>query len=306
MLRVLHEYVVPDGCTIRYVSQVPAGGRCVLLNCWERHWINEIFSFSHDLIFRNVLVLNTWDPYEDILRSISDHGRMILVIIDERDHFPRALLPQFGAVIRVGFDYGSYPPNTITIPLYVPSPILAARSWQLWFSNAQSRISVFVSGSEPRKYLWSFAGDGHKNHERREMLAAFSSIFPRRKHVFQGWLPPDALDPHNYATLLRESVFIPCPRGNFHVECYRPYEAAYLGAIPVVISDYYAKQFEAPFLIAPDWFDAAHQIVALQKDHSRLASLQRAVTSWISILPAITRTKLSEHLISRKLHPTHP
>jgi hypothetical protein len=298
MLRVVHEDAVPGGWTIRYASQF-----------WERYWINEIFSFPHNLKFRDVLVINTWHPYEEILRSIPDQGNMILVIVDEQDGFPRELLPQFGAVIRVGFHNGGYPPNTTTIPLYVPVPVLrAARSWKLWFSNARSRILVGVSGSEQRKYLWSFAGDGHKNREREEMLTAFSSIFPGRQHIFQGWLPPDALDPHRYTSLLRESVFVPCPRGSLQIECYRAYEAAYLGAIPVVISDYYAKQFDAPFLIAPDWREAARQIVALQKERSHLASLQRAVTDWISALPAITRAKLREHLIrsEAKTGPTHP
>jgi hypothetical protein len=160
MIQVLHEHVIAGGCALRYLSQARR-------EFWERRWINEVFSFGHDLRFREVLVLNTWDPYEDLLRSVTDHGRLILVIIDERDHFPRALMRQFGAVIRVGFDYGDYPPNTLTIPLYLPEPT---------FLEAGDR--TFSSDFDSRTYLWSFAGDGHKNRDRREMLSAFSPSVP--------------------------------------------------------------------------------------------------------------------------------
>jgi hypothetical protein len=171
---------------------------------WERHWINEVFSFGHDLRIREVLVLNTWDPYEDLLRSVTDHGRLILLIIDERDHFPRALMRQFGAVIRVGFDYGDYPPNTLTIPLYLPEPT---------FREAGCR--TLSSDFDSRPYLWSFAGDGHKNRERREMLSAFSPIRPGHKHIFRGWLPPIALQPRDYAALIRDSIFVPVRQAPF-------------------------------------------------------------------------------------------
>ena len=131
------------------------------------------------------------------------------------------------------------------------------------------------------------------------MVSAFSPILPGHKHIFRGWLPPVALQPRDYAALIRDSIFVPCPTGTIHVECYRAYEAAYLGAIPVVTSDYYAKYFEAPFPKAPNWHDAAQQVLELQQDLPRLSSLQRAVSTWISTLPAATRSNVHVHLMRR-------
>ncbi len=164
----------------------------------------------------------------------------ILILNDEENRVPIKLLEKFKIVIRVVFARGVYPSNVITVPLYVPMITMP-------FSG------YFAAREQHVKDAWCFAGDGYKNEDRRSMLKAFSSISPNVVHSFHGWLPQNALQPADYAHMLSNSLFVPCPAGTHHVECYRAYEACRLDSIPVVTSTYYNELFDAPFPTASNW-----------------------------------------------------
>ena len=103
--------------------------------------------------------------------------------------------------------------------------------------GTKSHFTEFLTPRPPqdRKYRWSFAGEIKG---RRVKMHAGMSAVPGG-HVFRTrqWDDPNALTTRQYAELMCESVFVPCPRGNESVDCFRVYEALEAGAIPLVEDD---------------------------------------------------------------------
>jgi hypothetical protein len=97
--------------------------------------------------------------------------------------------------------------------------------------------SGFCSGLVPRKitereYSWSFAGQ--LKGSRYEMIEYAKCIPGGKYHATNQWNDPNGLTTKDYATLLSNTVFSPCPIGNFSVDCFRVYESLEAGAIPII------------------------------------------------------------------------
>ncbi len=97
--------------------------------------------------------------------------------------------------------------------------------------------SGFCNGLVPRKinereYLWSFAGQ--LKGSRYEMIEYAKCIPGGKYHATNQWNDPNGLTTKEYAALLSNTVFSPCPIGNFSVDCFRVYESLEAGAIPIV------------------------------------------------------------------------
>jgi hypothetical protein len=97
--------------------------------------------------------------------------------------------------------------------------------------------SGFCNGLVPRKiserdYSWSFAGQ--LKGSRYEMLEYAQRIPGGKYHETSQWNDPNGLTTKEYAALLSNTVFSPCPIGNFSVDCFRVYESLEAGAIPII------------------------------------------------------------------------
>lgn len=251
---------------------------------WESHWIEGLFEFTYLKNHLRVIVINTlFDPVASILDGIPDPSRVGIVIIDESNQFPIREMRRFLFVIRVGFAYHSYPANTMTVPLYLPYP-----------TYEKAHCLQVMPGQ--RKFIWSFAGDATKNNDRRSMINLFNGLAPNSCHLHEGWMPESSLSPEQYCQEIKDSVFIPCPSGNLHVECYRAYEAAYLGAIPIVRTDYYRKNFNAPFLQARSWSVALKLAKDIVINGDLLNTKRNQVSHWIASLPSVIKSRVSLHL----------
>ncbi len=139
-----------------------------------------------------------------------------------------------------------------------------------------------------RKYTWSFAGEisRHKPH-RYEILEVLKDVKEYFTFVTDdfGKSIHGALGPKEYCDLMNDSVFVPCPRGNRSLDCFRDYEAAMYGAIPVVVGP--AKEikktfgsFHAPFLYASSWKEAKVKMHSLLEKPEELQRMSDALIAW--------------------------
>jgi len=126
-----------------------------------------------------------------------------------------------------------------------------------------------------RQYRWCFVGA--MKADRAEAVRAFESWGP----CFR-----DACPPHELARAYQDSVFIPCPRGNVKMDCFRNYEATICGAIPVV-AGCSKREFQGSFadVALPPWVHArtwrrARMICEDLERTNALNELQRANLKW--------------------------
>ena len=201
---------------------------------------------------------------ELIFATAARNGWTGLVVVDEAATVSDEDCSRFRFVVRVGF--GQYfnpprsptelweqPPNTVVVPLGLPSPQLQQGPAQRDGSKA-ARLRPMLD----RRYAWSFLGRV-QNLQRSEMLENMLTVpgeyFRWDLHNLS-WAEglANGLPPADYATILADSRLAPSPVGNSHPECYRTYEALQAGALPLVDTDYYWVVFRAPFFqVNSDW-----------------------------------------------------
>jgi len=135
-----------------------------------------------------------------------------------------------------------------------------------------------------RRHRWCFVGNLAST--RGLMVRQLENIKPRYLHITgtrgqsATWLTPD-----EYLSVLRDSIFVPCPMGNVNLESFRLYEALDCGAIPIVerrpFLDYFTQLFGPhPLPSVCHWEEARSVIHSLCSDPVRLQDKQVEIREW--------------------------
>jgi hypothetical protein len=119
-----------------------------------------------------------------------------------------------------------YTPNTIHIPL--------------GYTNG---CKVF---NESKVLNWSFFGEIKT--DRQQMLDEFHKI---SKNFVGRSVPKDLM-----CKIYSKSIFVPCGRGNFSLDCFRLYEASMNGSIPVVVGPKEEIEYTFMYEENPPWIFA--------------------------------------------------
>ena len=146
-----------------------------------------------------------------------------------------------------------------------------------------------------RRYVWSFAGHTGKR-SRTEMLNAMSWVEGGHVHATSAPNPrtltpeqrdasdaPLAID--DYARLLSDTIFAPCPGGWENLDSFRVCESLEAGCIPIVerrpFYDYFRHLFgDHPMLTVTSWSEAPALIASLVKDRGALDRRRVACERW--------------------------
>jgi hypothetical protein len=153
----------------------------------------------------------------------------------------------------------------------------------------------------------SFVFLGTMKHERQAvMLPALQTLqgrnFIRKSTSFQA-----ATKYFNRSTIViyKNTVFAPCPKGNFNPECLRLYDAIEWGCIPLIKryrdsaynEDYFDKLLgRHPIPTFDDWSEAADFANALLSESAALDALQDRVFTWWHGFKASLRTIVASKL----------
>jgi hypothetical protein len=146
-----------------------------------------------------------------------------------------------------------------------------------------------------RPHLWCFAGNLYKR-SRAAMMAAMSDVEGGYVHrtnspnpaiaaTGEGAGPEAPLPIGDYAKLMSDSIFAPCPAGWENLDSFRVCEALEAGCIPIVerrpFFDYFRHLFgEHPMLTVTDWSEAPQMIDGLRNNAAALEAKRAACADW--------------------------
>lgn len=169
-----------------------------------------------------------------------------------------------------------YTNNTLVIPLgYING-----------FYNRESKIKPI----KDRKYYWSWVG--FLKSDRYEMINTFWRIWGNITICNANIPTKEVFD------IYSDSIFVPCGRGNFSLECFRNYEATISGAIPVVVGsqeelDYtYGFEEKPPWIYAHSWQEALGKCQEIQFNSDKLQEMQNENIAWWNRMMKLIQDKV--------------
>lgn len=194
------------------------------------------------------------------------------------------LLTHFSPLVLRQYSYSNYLrfKNLLHIPLGYMHKM---------FEDDYEKIEV--KPVDQRQYKWSFVGAMKK--DRTEMIVKFRNIKPYKF---------EKMSAQQMRDLYRDSIFVPNGRGNFHLDCFRLYEATICGAIPVVVGNAneirttFSVLGEPPFLYCVNWNDAVLRCYQLLQEEGmvELKKMQKALIDWWSSEINMIRERIDQAL----------
>jgi hypothetical protein len=168
--------------------------------------------------------------------------------------------------------------------------------------SGRSSLEMAIKPLETRSYTWSFVGA--EKSDRTCMLQLFRQYFPKHYCVASPKNEPVkflAVDPSCMCEVYQNSIFVPNGRGWVSLDCFRLYEAAICGAIPVVVGSeqeiagafHYAGNMP-PFIYARTWEDAVRACNDLLLNPPALYAKQAAILSWWREMMQSLRGKIAD------------
>jgi hypothetical protein len=249
---------------------------------WSADWIEHVFSkvphrtitdYSQtEIIHRSLIVYNaTVDITDYVQKAVTEGVSFGLIhISDEWDRDDTDVYKHAKVVLRNYYkDLG---PNVINFPLGMMT------GWP---------YDLEIKNTEDRTYTWSFSG--HVDKTTRPEMARWMSTVPNGKSYFkkcgEEWGPflGHALNPAQLAEMYNDSIFVPCPQGNYSIDSYRVTETLAAGALPIVErSTYWTKLFGAdhPLLEIDSWSNAPALIATMLSDKGALDTKRIHAHNW--------------------------
>jgi hypothetical protein len=285
LLRLLRDIRSDPLPPLKLVWQIP------LERCWEMDWLRSLLSPLHvgeivdgrhqefhdgSIIVDNHLTASKRAYYFEMLKR--GHRFALVHLSDE----------------RYIDDYGAYSLANVVIRNYwcrLHAADLRVLTVPLGVMNGFK-----VTARKPardRRYTWSFAGNIEKS-SRRAMIDTLSSIDGGRVHGSNSngpWLLRGAANPTqplaiaDYAQLMEDTIFAPCPSGWQNLDSFRVCEALEAGCIPIVERrpsyDYFRHLFgDHPMIAVSAWNEAPAAIAQLRADPNALEQRRLACETW--------------------------
>lgn len=147
-----------------------------------------------------------------------------------------------------------------------------------------------------KKYIWCFAGQIHEQGKRAKMIDSLKACNGKYYlHVAEGWQSENCLSTREYKSIMADSIFIPCPRGNTSVDTFRLYEALEVGSIPIIEkSDYWNNLLgEHPLIETASWSNTSSDINMLLENPNWIKEHSKEVLSWWSEYKEQLKQKIS-------------
>jgi hypothetical protein len=222
-----------------------------------------------------------WQEQVEWINTISKTGKKFSIIHLSDEHCKDPIdfykYSNVKAVIRF-YPRQDLPKNTIVLPL--------GYHWQ-----KRGEVPLLSS----RSYIWSFCGTGW--FKRAEELKALQCIEPNYSEFYPDWNYKNQKSETDYINLLKNTCFVPCPRGN-NLETYRIYEALECGCIPVFTElPEVLDGSRVPFLVADSWSQMVNVIHELYSNKYALEKYyMNLLDSWKEYKNRL-RTRVTELLV---------
>jgi len=154
-----------------------------------------------------------------------------------------------------------------------------------------------------KHYVWSFAGDVNKL-SRKEFVQVFSCISPHKIYSTSTWNDPNKLEAHSYLQLLKHSVFVICPPGNFNIDTFRFYECLEANVIPVSLECTDVQDFDYWTCLFKDFSNDinVNEICILGKTwQEALKKMKQAIATPLIAASMVRKGKVFWNFVKQKL-----
>ena len=281
---------------------------------WERDWLNLIFQKLGDVRHVHDLDVHGKGKYSYC------GERSIVVYSGDRDNEKAAKLKQYlksnkqKLIVlfhlsdeRLKADDSFYGYARLVIRNYFKSYLVRRNVIFAPLGCTNGKLQRFQDSHETlltRGLAYNFMGSvGGTKKDREKMISVFSQLrVPGFVHVSsKDGSRGDEIDSVEYCKILEDSVFTLCPRGNRSLDCFRNYEAAMYGSIPVVVatSAEFEKAFacfQAPFLRYSSWEEASEGVKRLLMEPEKTVELGSNLQRWILSYPDRIAKQIRDYL----------
>lgn len=247
------------------------------LKCYVEDSIHVVSSNGHPL-----------SHYEDYFKNCRQRFKNIVLVhlSDEWFSGTYSLYRYFDAVVRNFHTYLADGHGILTIP------------------EGYSNGTATNGNSKPadqRRYAWSFIGELKAS--RIKMVQCMKGFEPKLLIQTSSISDPNGkkLSKSEFDSVLRNSVFSPCPMGNVILETWRFYESLELGCIPLAECrrslDYFRNLLGPhPIPTFRTWQDARRYAETLFADKRQLLAKQEEISSWWGLYKEEVRSDLQTHI----------
>ena len=242
---------------------------------WETDWIEYLFrNVTHNTITdyqlnteidNCVIIYNSTVNNSDYIKNLYDKG-ITFGLIHLSDEWYRDPVDNYSLAKFVIRNFcGNYGPNVHVFPVGCISTY---------------PYGLITNTVKQRQYTWSFSG--HVDKSNRHEMTQYMTTVPNGKSYFKncGEYVGYALTPVQLWDMYNDSLFMPCPNGNFVMESFRLCEALQAGSLPIVErGDYWTQLYgdDHPLIQVDHWSQAPTVIEHLMTDLDAL-ELQRYET----------------------------
>ncbi len=246
------------------MSLLPKNNRKILINSYTD---DDLLNMD---LSCDILIYRIFGMYPDKFKALLDKlkPKIMINISDEAYHPNNNIFNELGKYSQLYLrnyhhkDY-RYTENTLHIPLG-------------FCSGVQLQDSQKLKNISEKEYIWSWCGQFKS--DRYEMIEEFKKI---EKYKYS-----DNLERSEIADLYNNSIFVPCGRGNFVLDCFRLYEASSCGAIPVVVGSIeeiettFKYEENPPWIFAETWEKARIACETLLNNKTILQDMQNNLILW--------------------------
>jgi hypothetical protein len=134
-----------------------------------------------------------------------------------------------------------------------------------------------------KKYIWCFMGQTKDRPTRQKMLEELRKVSGEYfEHQTSSWSSNENLSTEEYRSIIEDSIFVPCARGNESVDTFRLYEALELGAIPIVERDDYWRNLfgDHPLITTSSEWKISRDLDALSEDKEWIKNHRLRIQNW--------------------------
>jgi GR25 family glycosyltransferase involved in LPS biosynthesis len=219
-----------------------------------------------------VVIRPKWEEQIQWLNKLRlKHSIKLIHVSDEYCNDPIDMYswPEVKGVLRF-YNRPDLGPKVLVVPL--------GYHWQ--YTGNRDFPHLSTSSLPFRENMWSFAGTDW--HGRSAEMGILQAIRPHYVKYFADWRDPAELKEDEYISLLLNSKFIPCPRGQ-NVETYRLYEALDCGCIPIFIDSPEHSQWlqifgeQLPFFKVATWDYAASLMQHFHENPELMENYRNAI-----------------------------
>lgn len=265
-----------------HVSLVWQGDR---KRMWEEDWITELLSgLEYEVI--------------DDMKFEKFIDNSIIVVVPPQE---KQMVPYFKKMHELGYKFGiillSDECYTCTTEFYHYAQFVFRNYWHKQFAD-DPKVVCFMLGyktgfakdtrafkpAAQRAFSWSFAGQIGGKPTRATMIHYLKQVPQYYIHEIYTWADTRSLGTNEYQNLLLESIFVPCGRGYWNIDSFRPSEALECGCIPIVEKfplDYFKKFLgDHPFIAVDSWDQASVEMKQLLGNPVALEAKRQECMRW--------------------------